>query len=158
MIGEASTYNTAGPGGIGAIFAALDATVIAGRDLLGNVTANESLVGVTQTIRLRPNADYWVQMMARSVTFFFQFGSTDNAPHDYSGLDLAFSAFADPTFALNAAWAAANPELAANATINRQFNGMPVPVPEPGIVLLLMTSLALLLVPRARSRGRLIGP
>jgi hypothetical protein len=153
LVGQASTYNTSGPGGVGAIFAALDATVIAGRDISGNVTANESLVGVTQTIHLRPNEDYWVQMMARSVTFFFQFGVPGPA-HDYSGLDLSFSAFADPTFALNAAWAAANPQLAANVTIGRQFNGMPVSVPEPGTALLLVTSLASLVLFRKRFARR----
>jgi hypothetical protein len=149
LVGQASTYNTSGPGGIGAIFAALDAQVIAGVDISGNLTANESLVGVTQTIHLRPNEDYWVRMMARSVTFFFEFGVPGPA-HDYTGLDLSFSMFADPTFALNAAWAAANPQLAANVTIGRQFNGMPVSVPEPATALLLVTSLALLPLFRRR--------
>jgi hypothetical protein len=146
---EASTYAVSPTNGTASIFAAFDAQVIAGRDISGNVTANESLVGVTQTLHLRPNADYWVGMAARTVTFFFQFGSPAPA-QDYSGLDLSLSAFADPTFALNAAWAAANPQLAANVAIGRQFNGMPVSVPEPGTTLLLMTWLALLLLVRAR--------
>lgn len=150
FVGEASTY-TSGPGG--SIFTPFAAIVTAGRDVSGNVTANESLVDATQTIRLRPNADYWVGLTARTVTWFFQFGGSGPVgPQDYSGLDLSFSAFADPTFTLNAAWAAANPELAANLTIDRQFNGMPVSVPEPGTALLLVTSLALLLISRARSR------
>jgi hypothetical protein len=152
FVGEASTYTVSPTNGTASIFAALDAQVIAARDISGNVTANESLVGVTQTIHLRPNADYWVGMMAKSVTFFFQFGMPGPA-QDYTGLDLSFSMFADPTFALNAAWAAANPELAANVTIGRQFNGMPVSVPEPATTLLLLTSLAFLLFFRVRSRA-----
>jgi hypothetical protein len=150
-VGEASTYNAAAGAGVGSIFVPFLAEVIAGRDTLGNVTASESLVGDTQTIHVRPNTDYWVGMTGASVTFFFAFNPGPGAPpHDYTGLDLSFSSFADPTFALNAAWAAANPAFAADLVIDRQFNGMPVSVPEPATALLLATALGLLLLARTR--------
>jgi len=102
--------------------------------LVANAAVNLSdpddavLMDVTETISVRPNAEYWVAL--ESQTALSLVPSPGFVARDYAGLDIELYAYADPTFALNSDFAAANPDIAAALSINR-IAVVPVPAALP---------------------------
>lgn len=137
QVGDADSYDSSGA------FPLIDAPFMATASSLVDVvpgdpapvvqTVSDGITNDLQTFTLRPNHTYWVGLHAQYSLFLPNFGL--NGIYDYTGLDLTFSAFADPTFAINSTWATANSGL--SATITRTLNGQAVSVPEPGTLALL---------------------
>ncbi len=92
-------------------------------------------IGVTETILVRPNEEYWVSLEAQATISLPGWATFD--PRDYAGLDIEASAWADPVFALNPDFAAENPDIAAALEITRIAN-----VPGPMTLPLLLSGLA----------------
>ena len=92
-------------------------------------------LGVTETILVRPNEEYWVSLEAQATISLPGWASFD--PRDYAGLDVEATAWADPVFALNPDFAQTNPDIAAGLTIVRVAN-----VPEPTALPQLLVGLA----------------
>jgi hypothetical protein len=157
-VGEASSYHEGGGIVVGpngqltidpfSLFMEFYAVAGAGIPVTTNPLPDpgSSVVNTTQAFTLLTDTPYWVGLAASLTTVFMQSA-------DYSGLDLSYSAFADPTFSVNAAWAAQNPTLAAGLSLSRAYNGQPSPmsVPEPSAALLLATGVGLLMLAGARS-------
>jgi len=129
-IGDPSTYS-APPSSYPRLSAPFEAFATA--------TAVSPVDGVTdavQTVALEMNRPYWVGLAAGT--------SLGVIGTNYTGLDVSMTASADPSFALNASWAASNPDLAHQITIQRTLN-TPAAVPEPSSAALFGAGLALLL-------------
>ena len=103
------------------------------------------LMAVTETISIRPNAEYWVAL--ESQTALSLVPSPGFPVRDYAGLDIELSAYADPVFALNPAFAALNPDIAGALQINRI-----AVVPLPAALPLLAAGLVGLLAVAARRK------
>ena len=88
----------------------------------------------TDFLPLVPNNAYIVGQSAS--TGIFLFGG------NYDGLNIQFTAVADPIFTLDPTWAAENPQYASNITISQDFNRSPTPVPEPDSWALFAAALA----------------
>lgn len=104
---------------------------------------SSSLVNVTETISVRPNAEYWVALESQVALSLVP--SPGFFDRDYAGLDIELSAYADPTFTLNPAFAAANPAIANALQINRT-----AVVPLPAALPLTVLALAGLVTQRRR--------
>jgi len=94
-------------------------SVLAAFSAIASISDGEkSLINSTDTISVRPNADYWVRLITQAnITF------NDG---DFTGLDVEINGYADPTFALNPLFAAANPDIAA-ALVIEQVSIVPLP-------------------------------
>jgi len=97
--------------------------------------ADAVLMAAVETLRVRPNVEYWVAM--ESQTALSLVPSPAFPVRDYAGLDLELYAYADPSFALNADFAAAHPDIAAALSIERV-----AVVPLPAALPLLLGGLA----------------
>jgi hypothetical protein len=98
----------------------------------GNLFASgaPSSLGESDLVALSVDHSYLVELFAQAGVAL-PAGSTDD-------LSVTLSAFADPTFSIDAAWLAANPQYAASDfTITQIPNTTPVAVPEPPVVWLL---------------------
>ncbi len=104
-----------------------------------------ALTGVTETISVRPNAEYWVALESQVALSLVP--SAAFPARDYAGLDIELSAFADPVFALNPAFAADRPDIAAALGIERI-----AVVPVPPALLLLTSALGVVLTSARRRR------
>ncbi|MCC7449525.1 MAG: hypothetical protein IT324_19045 [Anaerolineae bacterium] len=124
------------------------APVVAGAtvNLFGGPTS-AMLLDVTETISVRPNAEYWVALESQATVSLTP--SAGFPDRDYAGLNIAVSAYADPVFVLNPAFAALNPDIADGLQINRI-----AVVPVPPAALLLLSGLCGILVSGRRSRPR----
>ena len=103
------------------------------------------------TLMLKPNVEYWLLLESQSVLSLTSgpgLGFSDT--RDYAGLDLEMNSWADPTFALSAAFAAEFPDIAANLTINRV-----AVVPVPAALPLFLSALGLVALWRRRSGSRM---
>jgi len=109
-------------------------------------SSSDVALDTVQTVSLEINKPYWLGLVAG-----YSLGLTAG---DYTGFNATMGGFVDPTFAVNADWVAANPDLAPRITIERTLNA-PAAVPEPSSVALLGAGLAVLLN-ATRRRGRLI--
>lgn len=118
----------AGPNEQGEIFSPLVASAVVSTFDPGEAAA----IGITETILVRPNAEYWVSLESQATVSLLGWATFD--PRDYAGLDIEVSAWGDPVFALNPDFAAANPDIAAGLTINRVMV-----VPGPATLPLLLT-------------------
>ena len=99
------------------------------------------------TLMLKPNVEYWLLLESQSVLSLTSgpgLGFSDT--RDYAGLDLEMNSWADPTFALSAAFAAEFPDIAANLTINRV-----AVVPVPAALPLFLSALGVVALWRRRS-------
>ncbi|MEQ8232960.1 MAG: hypothetical protein RLW61_07435 [Gammaproteobacteria bacterium] len=103
------------------------------------------LTSVTETISVRPNAEYWVALESQVALSLVP--SPGFVVRDYAGLDIELFAYADPVFSLNPTFAASRPDIAAALDIERI-----AVVPVPPAVLLLGSSIAVMLARIARRR------
>lgn len=117
----------------------------------GNLFASgaPSFLEESDQVALSVDHSYLVELFAQAGVAL-PAGSTDD-------LSVTLSAFADPTFSIDAAWLAANPQYAASDfTITQIPSTTPVAVPEPPVVWLLFTGFgAVALCTRGRRRRAL---
>jgi len=105
----------------------------------------EEVLGIdlVETVMVAPNIEYWINLNALA-----QFSTTVFAPDEpiTGPLDVTLSAWADPTFELNAIFAAENPDIAAAFAVAR---AVVVPIPA-ALPLLSSALLGLALLARRR--------
>lgn len=100
-------------------------------------------IDVVETVMVAPNLEYWISLDAIAQLSTSVFGSDPIT----GPLDVTLSAWADPVFELNAAFAAENPGIADTFSVLRT-----VVVPIPAALPLLASALAVLMAV-GRSRG-----
>ena len=110
----------------------------------GGGAVTSALASVTETISVRPNAEYWVALASQVALSLVP--SPAFPTRDYAGLDIALSAYADPVFALNPVFAASRPDIVDALVIERIAV---VPVPP---ALLMFFSAGMLLARLSRRR------
>jgi len=111
----------------------------------GGGPAAAALTSVTETISVRPNAEYWVALASQVALSLVP--SPAFPTRDYAGLDVALSAYADPVFALNPVFAASRPDIAAALSIERI-----AVVPVPPALLTFVSAAGMLLARLSRRR------
>lgn len=120
------------PGSAGPYFAPFSAVAFRSGD--GIVDG----VGLLQTLMLKPNVEYWLLLESQAVVSLTSPSGIDfSDTRDYAGLDVEMRSWADPSFALSAAFAAENPDIAAAFTVSRT-----AVVPVPASLPLLLSALA----------------
>ncbi len=135
---ETTTFGLPAPGsGLSSVFSPFTA----------NIGGTVDLIGVTDTLLLRPNTDYWVVLGSQSAVSLIPQLMVDT--RDYAGLDVELMAWADPTFDLSAAFIAANPDIAESFTISRTAI-----VPLPGALPLALSAFVVLMSAGRASRKR----
>ncbi|MEX2481940.1 MAG: hypothetical protein WD928_13875 [Gammaproteobacteria bacterium] len=140
---EAATL-VAPPFGTGTIHAPFVASAFVSNS---GVASEAALTSVTETISVRPNAEYWVALESQVALSLV--ASPAFPVRDYAGLDIGLFAYADPVFALNADFAASRPDIAAALNIERI-----TVVPLPPALLLFASAAGLLLARRRGKRDR----
>jgi hypothetical protein len=94
-------------------------------------------VDMVQTLLLKPNVEYWLLLESQSVVSLTSPGGIGfSDTRDYAGLDVEMRSWADPSFALSAAFAAENPDIAAAFAVSRT-----AVVPVPAALPLLLSAL-----------------